>query len=35
LKRKLPMYTPAIPGFYEDKQRLAEEAVSGGAALKK
>jgi hypothetical protein len=35
LKRKLPMYTPAIPGFYEEKQRLAEEAVSGGAALKK
>lgn len=35
LKRKLPSYTPAIPGYYEEKQRLAEEAVSGGAALRK
>jgi hypothetical protein len=35
LKRKLPTHTPPIDGFYEEKQRLAEEAVSGGAALKK
>lgn len=35
LKRKTPTLTPPIAGFYEEKQRLAEEAVSGGAALKK
>jgi len=35
LKRKLPSYTPAIPGYYEEKQRLAEEAVGGGAAFKR
>ena len=35
LKRKTPTHTPPIAGFYEEKQRLAEEAVSGGAALKK
>lgn len=35
LKRRLPSATPPIPGYYEEKQRLAEEAVAGGAALKK
>ena len=35
LKRRLPSETPPIPGYYEEKQRLAEEAVAGGAALRK
>jgi len=35
LKRKLPSFTPAIPGYYEEKQRIAEEAVSSGAALRR
>jgi hypothetical protein len=29
LKRQTPMMTPPIEGFYEEKQRKAEEAVSG------
>ena len=35
LKRKMPSWTPAIPGYYEEKQRIAEEAVSSGAALRR
>lgn len=35
MKRKLPSWTPAIPGYYEEKQRLAEQAVSSGAALRR
>lgn len=35
LKRKLPSHTPPIHGYYEEKQRLAEEAVGGAAAFKR
>ena len=31
LKRQTPMVTPPIEGFYEEKQRRAEEAVSGAS----
>lgn len=31
MKRLLPWDTPEIPGFFEEKQRQAEEAVSSSA----